>query len=395
MGLILLALDYPPARGGIQRYGHELARALQRQGERVLVIASAQARAAEFDAAQELPTIRVPAASKTQATMALVQAVEQALAENRLEEPLEAILCGKWFPEGAAALMLQRRRGVPYLFIGHGRETTLTGLNVMKWLMQRSVVRGAAGALTNSHYTASQVARRGLSPERTRVIYGGVNPQEFIVADDRVSALQEQLALGEEKVLLTVSRLVVRKGQEQVLRALPQVREQVGPVRYVIAGSGPQEQYLRNLAARLGVAEETLFLPEVTDADLPALYALADVFVMPSRDVSGEPIEGFGLVYLEATLCGTPVVGAHTGGAEDAIADGETGLLVDPEKPEELAGVLARLLSDEALGRQLVERGRRRIAEEFTWDHVAERTLQALADWGLRNEPQGSKPDAE
>jgi phosphatidylinositol alpha-1,6-mannosyltransferase len=228
------------------------------------------------------------------------------------------------------------------------------------------------------------MARRGLASDRLRVIYAGVNPEGFVVQPGQVEELRARLGLGSEKLILTVSRLVARKGQDQVLRALPRVKEAVGPVRYVIAGSGPEEPRLRELSQTLHLEQESLFLPEVPDAELPALYALADVFAMPSRDLPGEAIEGLGLVYLEANLCGTPVVGGRTGGTADAIVDGETGLLVDPEQTAEIAEALTRLLLDPELRLRMAQAGAERVARDFTWDQVADRLLAALAEWSLR-----------
>ncbi len=380
MGYLLLALDYPPAVGGIQRYCHELAAALVRRGEKLVVIASDQSGAAEFDAAQPFPTVRVLAESKTGAATALVSAAEKAIEQDLLGEPVQAVLCGKWFPEGVACLLLKRRRGIPFVLMAYGREITLTGGNLMKWLMQRQVVRGASGAWVISEYTGNQVAQRGGARERIANILAAVNPDEFAVDPEKVAELREKLGLTEgEKVLLTVGRLVWRKGHAQVMKALPEIIQQVGPVRYLIAGSGPEEQTLRKLPH----GHEVEFLPGVPDEYLPALYALAEVFVMPSRNLPGEPIEGFGLVYLEANLCGTPAVGGKTGGTADAIIDGVTGLLVDPEKPEEIAEALVKLLSEPELARGMAEAGRERIERELTWDHVAERAVRALGDWGL------------
>ncbi len=383
MAYVLLALDYPPQVGGIQRYCAELAAALHRRGERVLVVASAQPGDAQFDARQPFPTRRVRAAGKAQAARALAAAVEQAVADNMLGEPVAAVLSGKWFPEGAACLLLRRRLGLPYVLLAHGREITLTGGNLMKWAMQRMVARHAAGALVVSRYAGEQVARRGVRRDRIATILAAVNPEEFVVVPEQATALRERLGLAEEKVLLTVSRLVARKGHEKVLRALPRIQERVGPVRYLIAGTGPEEQRLRDLAQQLGLAGVVRFLGEVPEAELPALYALADALVMPSRDLPGEPIEGFGLVYLEANLCGTPAIGGRTGGTADAVVDGETGLLVHPESPEEIAEAAVRLLSDPALARRLAEAGRERILRELTWEHVAERAVGALKAWGL------------
>lgn len=382
MGYLLLGLDYPPAVGGIQRYCHGLATALVRSGVKIAVLASQQPGAEDFDAAQPYPTLRVPAESKTGAVTALVAAAERAVRENLLGEPVRAVLCGKWFPEGAACLLLKRKWGLPYVLLAYGREITLTGGNLMKWLMQRQVARGAAGALVISDYTGEQVIQRGVRATRVAKILAGVNPEEFVVLPEQIATWRERLGLAEgEKVLLTVGRLVSRKGHVQVLRALSEVTARVGPVRYLIVGSGPEEQALRKQAAAW--EGQVIFLPDTPDAELPALYALADVFVMPSRDLPGEPIEGFGLVYLEANLCGTPVVGGSTGGTADAILDGETGLLVDPEKPEDIANALVKLLRDPDLAERLARAGRDRVLRDLTWDQVADRTCRALQGWGL------------
>ncbi len=391
MGYLIFALDYPPAVGGIQRYAYELAAALTRAGIGVAVLASEQPGAAEFDAAQPFPTVRVPAPSRTEAATALVRAAERALEENLLGEPVRAILCSKWFPEGAACLLLKRRRGLPFVLLAHGREITLTGGNLMKWLLQRQVARGAAGVLAVSRYTAGEVAKRGVPPERIAVILAGVNPAEFEVQPEPLEKMREWLALAEgEKLILTVGRLVWRKGHAQVIKVLSEVAGRVGPVRYVIVGSGPEEQALKRQPA----GPEVEIVPHLADAYLPALYSLADVFVMPSRDLPGEPIEGFGLVYLEANLCGTAVIGGRTGGTADAIVDGETGLLVDPEQPEEIAEALVRLLSDPDLAGRMAQAGRERVQRELTWDHVAQRVTEALAGWGLA-EPERSDRGAQ
>ncbi len=383
MGYLLLALDYPPAVGGIQRYCHELAAALVRRGVKVAVLASQQPGAEAFDAAQPYPTMRVPAESKTGAATALVAAAERAVQENLLGEPVQAVLCGKWFPEGVACLLLKRKWRLPYVLLAYGREITLTGGNLLKWLMQRQVARGAAGALVISDYTREQVIRRGVPGTRVAKILAGVNPEQFAVLPEQVAMWRERLGLAEgEKVLLTVGRLIPRKGHAQVLKALPTVTARVGPVRYLIVGTGPEEQALRKQAATLG--QQVVFLGDIPNGDLPVLYGLADVFVMPSRELPGVPIEGFGLVYLEANLCGTPAVGGKTGGTADAILDGETGLLVDPERPEEIANALVKLIHDPHLAARLAQAGCDRVLRELTWDQVADRTCRALQEWGLR-----------
>lgn len=383
MSLIILACDFPPQLGGIQRYSYELAAALVRQGEEVLVIASAHCRAAEFDADSECPVVRVPAASKAQVVMTMADAGVRALAESHGEA--ELVVATKWSPEGVAARLIRRRTAVPYVVIGYGREMTQTGANPLKWAAQRLVVGSAGGGLAISQYAARQLQRRGLKPARIHVIYGGAHPNRFMVSEQAMKQLRDDLGIGEEKALLTVSRLVQRKGHHNVIRALPQIASAVGPVRYLIAGTGPEEENLRRLAAQHEISHLVRWLGDVPDRQLPALYRLADVFIMPSRDLPGQPIEGFGLVYLEANIAGTPVIGGRTGGTADAIEEGVSGLLVDPEDPQDIAAAATRLLTDTELAHRLGTEGHRRVLEKFTWDKVAQRFQAALQALNLRS----------
>ncbi len=385
MSLIILADDFPPQVGGIQRYSYELAAALARQGEQLLVIATDHPQAAEFDADSEFLIRRVGRGNKSRVAMAMAAAAVESVREQQPSSAVEVVVATKWSPEGAAARLIRRQVGLPYLVMGHGREMTQTGANLLKWAVQSLVVHGATGGLANSRYTASQLQRRGLKPKRIHLLYGGVHPERFAVNDQAIRELRNNLGLGAEKVLLTVSRLVERKGHHNVIRALPQIADAVGPVRYLIAGTGLQEQSLRRLADECQVSELVQWLGYVPEQQLPALYGLADIFIMPSRDLPGQPIEGVGLVYLEANLVGTPVIGGRTGGTADAIEEGVSGLLVDPENSDEIAAAATRLLTDTSLARRLGEEGRQRVVENFTWDKVARRFQTALRKLNLRS----------
>ncbi len=387
MSLLTLANDFPPSTGGIQRYLYGLAVALHHRGEEVVVIATEQPQAAEFDATSPVPTLRVPAARRFQAARSLASAAINYIREGNCGKTVKAILAGNWWPDGYAAWLVRRQTGTPYVVMGYGREMVQTGANPIKWLMQQLVIRGASGGLAISHYSARQLSRRGLPQDRGRVIYGGVDPAQFAAPVTPDEQVQRKLAKDGQPILLTVSRLVRRKGHSQVIAALPQIASEVGPVKYIIVGSGPEEQRLRRLAGECGTEDCVEFMGEVDDRELPALYQTADVFAMPSRDLYGRPIEGLGLVYLEANLCGLPVVAGDTGGVSDAVVHGETGLLVNPEDPAAIASAIIRLLSDPDLAAQMGAAGQARVLEEFTWERVAAHCQRALTDWGLSAGP--------
>jgi phosphatidylinositol alpha-1,6-mannosyltransferase len=182
-----------------------------------------------------------------------------------------------------------------------------------------------------------------------------------------------------DQVILSVGNLVARKGHDMVIRALPRLRLIVPEVTYLIVGQGSYRTQLENLARSLGIRDCVIFAEWVSAEDLPDIYALSDVFVMPSREqLEACDVEGFGLVFLEASACAKPVVGGRSGGIPDAISDGVTGLLVNPYEPEDIANALARLLTDNSLAIRLGQQGRFRVIKHFAWARIADQVQGIL-----------------
>jgi len=377
MSLIFLADDFPPATGGIQTYSAELARAVAEAGEEVRVVAAAQPGSEDFDAGMPCPVLRVPTGGGyLPAALNLAAGAEQAAAE--LTEPPRCLVCTKWSPEGPAAIWAARSLRRPFVLIGHGGEFALAGGQLVKWLVQRVVLRRAALCLANSSYTADLFRRAGVRDERVSVIGGGVSPERYRAKPDRIEQLRERLGLRGRRVILIVARLVRRKGHRHLLQALTGVREQVPEAACLIVGDGPLGEELRALAAELGLAGDVVFAGAMPEEELAACYGLCEVFAMPSVPVRGELAEGLGLAFLEAAAAGRPSVGTRFGGIPDAVEDGETGLLVEPGDAEALAEALARLLTDPEEARRMGEAARERVEAQFTWARVAERFLEQV-----------------
>ncbi|MFP3904196.1 MAG: glycosyltransferase family 4 protein, partial [Armatimonadota bacterium] len=167
-------------------------------------------------------------------------------------------------------------------------------------------------------------------------------------------------------------------GHRYVLQALPTVRKEIPDLKYVIVGEGDYRDRLQQQVHELDLDESIIFTGRVEYDRLPAYYTMADVAVMPSYDIPGEPTEGFGLSYLEANACGTPVIGATTGGVPEVIDHGTSGLLVPQKDSEALAKALLRLLGDRDYAQKLGRQGRERVHRKFTWDLVAHRFLAGL-----------------
>jgi len=297
MSIIFLADDFPPGLGGIQTYACELARAVAELGEEVAVVASRQDGGEQFDADLPFTVVRVATqGSYPMAAMNLSAGAAQAV--GRLSSPPRCLVATKWSPEGAAAILAFGQLRCPLVMFGHGGEFSHTGGNLLKWAMQRAVLRRMVLCLANSQFTADLFAKARVRPDRIGIIFGGVRPERYEVSDDRARAVRDELGLGDGPVLLTASRLVERKGHETVLRALPAVLEAQPETTWLATGEGPMAESLQELAGELGVARAVRFVGRVPEERLAELYAAADLYVMPSRPVRGMLPEGLGLVYL-------------------------------------------------------------------------------------------------
>ena len=377
MRLLFVTQDFPPDVGGIQTYSWEVATRLAERVEALEVIAPRRPSAAAIDRSAPVSITRVPGRPDWLPVTALPTVVRRA-AGLRADVAVHA----QWQTVPASALA-QGLTGSPRRIVcaAHGRELLFNPLSGLPGggaaydRLRRWALAQPDALLPVSRYTAGLLRNRGVPSSRLRVVPNGTNPERFRPRGG--PALRDRLGIGARPMLLTVGRLVPRKGIDTVLRALPRVAASVPEVRYVVAGTGPDRDRLERLAVRQGVRDRVHFVGHVPEDALPVYYSAADLFVMPAREAPPD-VEGFGLVFLEANACGTPAVGARAGGVPDAIVDGETGLLVPPSDPAALGSALASLLSSPerlaALGRQ----GRTRTVRTANWDRVADRVHRAL-----------------
>ncbi|WP_055470660.1 glycosyltransferase family 4 protein, partial [Streptomyces pathocidini] len=229
-------------------------------------------------------------------------------------------------------------------------------------------------------YTRSRIAT-ALTPEaagRMVQLPPGVDEKAFHPASGG-DAVRARLGLADRPVVVCVSRLVPRKGQDTLIRAMPRILAAVPDAVLLIVGGGPYRADLERLAAETGVADCVRFTGAVPWEELPAHYGAGDVFAMPCRTRRGGlDVEGLGIVYLEASATGLPVVAGDSGGAPDAVLDGETGWVVRGESAEDAADRIATLLKDPELRRRMGERGRAWVEDRWRWDLLAERLAALL-----------------
>lgn len=298
------------------------------------------------------------------------------------KEKIRCVQAAHGFASYLAAWFLKKVLGLPYFVWAYGLD--LLAMQKSRWVRfgVKKIFREAAGGIANSHFTAGLMHALGLPAARIKVVYPGVDGDIFKlgVAIDEVRRKYHLPA--QKKVLLSVSRLVARKGFDQVIRAMPEILKTFPDTVYLIGGKGPDETRLRKIVRGLRRSAEQKaiqFIGFVEDRDLPAFYNLADIFLMPSRFLKqAGDVEGFGMVFLEAGACGCPVIGGRSGGIPEAIIDQKTGFLVDPADPKDLAIKVKTLLADEGMRRRMGENARRRALQRFNWQRITQDFEQAL-----------------
>ncbi len=217
------------------------------------------------------------------------------------------------------------------------------------------------------------------SKNKTTVIRNGINFQTLVAGDNksRNKEIRKKLKLEGNKVLLTVGRLTPRKGQDTVIKALPQVIRNIPNVKYVIVGTGNYRQFLEKIVREKGVSDRVVFAGEVSKDDLKSYYELCDIFIMLSRR-SGHTVEGLGISFLEAMAFSKPLIGGNHGGVNEVIENGKTGLLIDPTDVNAATEAICSVLKNGELAESLGKAGRKKVEEVFSRKSMAEKTLELL-----------------
>jgi phosphatidylinositol alpha-1,6-mannosyltransferase len=288
---------------------------------------------------------------------------------------------GRCLPEGLMALALRMWAGVPYACYVHGEDVTMaTTSRELRWLVRR-VLHGAAFLIANSRNTEDLLREEWQVPaDRVRMLHPGVDTARFVPAR-RDPEVRARLGWRDRPVVLTVGRLQRRKGHDRMIAALGSIRRSIPDVLYAIAGDGEERADLEEQVRFEGQSDHVQFLGEVGDEDLIHCYQQCDLFALPNRRV-GVDIEGFGMVLVEAQACGKMVVAGTSGGTAETMRIPETGRVVDCERPEPLADLVAGLLADPGLLAASGAAARRWVVKNFDWD-----TLSRRAEHVFRYEP--------
>jgi phosphatidylinositol alpha-1,6-mannosyltransferase len=365
--------DFPPRVGGAQTYYWNLLQTLDPDG--VVVVAPAHPDAAAFDAGHRYTVIR------DRHTTLLPRPALARLCERLIREhDLELVQLGHPLPAGLLGPWLRRTSRVPYVVFLGGAEVTVPGAVPGLARMLRAVLVEAALLLTVSRYTADQATRLTHGLACAEVLRPALEVDRYAAAlDIDPAAARAALGLADGPLVLCVGRLVPRKGQDVLIDAMAALNGSFPDARLAMVGGGRLAGKLRSRAAAAGIADRVELPGEVTGDRLRLWLRAADVFAGPSRTrLRGLEIEGFGIVYAEAALSGLPVIVGRSGGAPEAVIDGESGLVVDAHGPRELREALARLLTMSAEERRRMGESGRRLALSRHAPDVAAARYQEL-----------------
>ncbi|MDG4753345.1 glycosyltransferase family 4 protein [Micromonospora sp. WMMD718] len=369
---LLITNDFPPRPGGIQSFVHNLA--VRQQPGSVVVYASSWRGAEKFDADQPFEVVR----ERTRVLLPTPLIARRAARLARAYD-CDTVWFGAAAPLGLLAAGLRRRAGIRRaVALTHGHEVGWAALPGARSALRR-IGRGVDVTTYLGEYTRARLARVLDGLTELRRLAPGVDVDTYHPDVDG-GRVRSRLGLADRPVVVCVSRLVPRKGQDMLIRALPEIRRRVPDAALLVVGGGPYRSTLEKLARQTGLERDVVFTGSVPSAELPAHYAAGDVYAMPCRTRNrGLDVEGLGIVYLEASATGLPVVAGDSGGAPDAVREGETGYVVGGRDVAQLADRVATLLADRDLARQFGAAGRAWVEREWRWETQAQRMAALLA----------------
>jgi phosphatidylinositol alpha-1,6-mannosyltransferase len=293
-----------------------------------------------------------------------------------LTHRFDAIQAFRALPEGITAWLVARLTLHPVVIYAHGEELTTWG-HGSKFKAMRFALRHADRVIANSEFTRDELVKMEVDPACITLIYPGVDVERFHPGLAGADLRQTVGVVGDAKLILSVGRLSRRKGFDRVIQSLPALIHAGLDVHYALIGIGEDRDYLLKLALENGVTERVHLLGHVSTDDLPRWYNACDVFAMPNREINGDT-EGFGMVFIEAAACGKPSIAGRAGGTGAAVVDGETGLRVNGDVVEDVTSGLHRILNDPGFAKSLGNAGLARVAREFSWQQVAQRTSRVM-----------------
>ena len=369
--ILCITNDFGPRAGGIETFVIGLIERMPPNS--VVVYTSHQGETAEYDQ-QWFDNFGVEVVRDKSKILLPTLRVGRQARKILQERGISRVFFGAAAPLGLLAHGLRRSGATRIVALTHGHEVWWAKLWPFSWMIRR--IGSGVDTLTYLGSFTQSAISQSLSKKAAKAmvrIAPGIDTSHFApIADSE--ELKRQLDLAGKRVIVSVGRLVHRKGQDTLVEAMPEILRSFPDAHLLFVGVGPHLEYIHKRAIQLGVLANISFVGRVQYRELPRFICVGEIFAMPSRSrLAGLEVEGLGIVYLEASACGLPVVGGLSGGAPDALLEGETGFAVDGRNPEAVASAIIKLLANPSLGIAMGKRGRQWIIDEWEWRHWSER----------------------
>jgi len=373
--ILCITNDFGPRAGGIETFIIGLIEGMPKGS--VIVYTSAQDESQQYDQ-QWLDDYGVEVIRDKARILLPTPGVAYCVTALIKDRGIKTAFFGAAAPLGLLAPVLRRAGVERIIALTHGHEVWWSKVWPFTWAM-KSIARNVDHLTYLGEFTRQAISRTINSSAQSAMvkIAPGIDTNHFAPTDS--SELKNELGLTDKKVIVSVGRLVHRKGQDVLIETMPYLIKEIPDAHLVLIGEGPYRGYLEARVKNLGIDANVTFIGRIKFADLPRYICLGEVFVMPSRSrLAGLEVEGLGIVYLEASACGLPVIAGNSGGAPDAVVEGVTGLVVDGKDQHALAKSIATLLKDKERAREMGQKGREWVIDQWRWEIWSERFRELL-----------------
>jgi len=363
MKFLLFTLEYPPFFGGVSSYYFNLVNCWNKKIDVAPIIVL-------NNNDNLLINNKLPALKWLPAIFQLWRSIKK----NNIDH----VIVGHLLPLGTATYFVAKFLPIKYSVILHGMDLAFAIKTPRKKSLAIKVLNKAENIICSNSFVA-QLAKEFVTDEnKIRVVTPGLDVEDILnnkLRDTKIleTELVAKYNLQDKYILFSSSRIVKRKGMDQVIKSMPKLISLAPNLVYVIGGAGPDEEYLKQLANSFPqqIKSRIIFLGKTTEEEKWTWFNLCNTFIMPSRNIEGD-FEGFGIVYLEANLAGKPVIAGDSGGVRDAVIDGVNGILVNPENLEDIIEAIVTLVKNKEVSQKLGEQGRERVIKEFSWENKIE-----------------------
>jgi len=352
MKFLLFTLEYPPFKGGIANYYENLVK--HWPDGNLYVLANKQKEAKNNDKIIFKPLLTKFIFPKW------ILGFYFLFKEIKKRE-INHVLVGHILPLGTITYLLSKILNFKYTVIMHGMDFQFAIRNKRKAYLTKKILENADLVICGNNYLANLVKKR-IELKSIKILNPCISKNIIQKDKQNIEYIRKKYKLKDKKILISIGRLVKRKGFDKVIEIFPKLLQKYPNLIYIIIGSGPDADYLKEKASNL--KENILFLENIEETEKWSWLQTGDVFIMPSRNINGD-FEGFGIVYLEANLAKIPVIAGNSGGVGDAIKHNYNGLLVNPENNSEIKNAIIDLFKDSKLKNKLTDNGYKRVINEF------------------------------